>query len=648
MAKIFLSYSRQDASKAQRLAEWLQLEGHEVWRDEDDIGGGASFSSEIDKALKDCDAVATLWSAASVQSAWVRDEAAYGRDAGKLLPLSLDGTAPPLGFREFQSIDLSKWRGKGQPPAAERIKKAIERIAGGARAAQTEVSVAPPRRIEWFGRTIAAAILLVAVIAVTGIMLWRYSPRDKGITIIVSASPASPDRATAADYANVAAADMAGFLPTRFAGARVVGPAEVGGDSRGYRVQIAADRHGQAADASLTLSDSDEQGILWSKSWNVPDMANFDLREQVSLAASKAALCLIDARGGANRIRQPALGLYIGACAGLADPNTSDAQLAGMLERVVKLAPDFPRAWAMLAVGRAILAEGQRQRTGKPDIAAVIKAQQAIVVARRLDPHNGLPYLAEWRLHSEDPLLGQHLLDKAVEIDPDEPILQARRSDALQAVGRMSDAIEAAHRATELDPLWSFPRARYIDALAYAGQFSRAKAEIADAHRKWPQNAEIDYADFSYQFRYGDPKLAEQLMPKVLDFGDAQLAPYRKLLDARVDRSPGKIDDAIESLREAEATDPRARNTELLALGLFGKVDDAYRLLGAPAFQPRLDVGILFRPEFRSLRADPRFIQVAARLGLVRYWRESGKWPDFCTSEQLRYDCKAEAAKYRT
>src|SRR5437870_5784699 len=113
-------------------------------------------------------------------------------------------------------------------------------------------------------------------------------------------------------------------------------------------------------------------------------------------------------------------------------------------------------------------------------------------MARKLDPHSGLPYLAEWRLASENPLLGVPLLDKAVAIDPDEPVLQARRSDALQAVGRMTDAVDAARRATELDPLWSFAREKYIDALTYAGQFSRAKAEIDDARRKWPINREID------------------------------------------------------------------------------------------------------------------------------------------------------------
>jgi len=36
---------------------------------------------------------------------------------------------------------------------------------------------------------------------------------------------------------------------------------------------------------------------------------------------------------------------------------------------------------------------------------------------------------------------------------------------------------------------------------------------------------------------------------------------------------------------------------------------------------------------------------LAARVGLVDYWRTSGHWPDFCFEPGLPYDCKAEAAK---
>jgi hypothetical protein len=48
---------------------------------------------------------------------------------------------------------------------------------------------------------------------------------------------------------------------------------------------------------------------------------------------------------------------------------------------------------------------------------------------------------------------------------------------------------------------------------------------------------------------------------------------------------------------------------------------------------------------FRALRRDRRFMALAARMGLVDYWRTSGHWPDFRAEPGLPYDCKAAAAR---
>ena len=53
----------------------------------------------------------------------------------------------------------------------------------------------------------------------------------------------------------------------------------------------------------------------------------------------------------------------------------------------------------------------------------------------------------------------------------------------------------------------------------------------------------------------------------------------------------------------------------------------------------------LFRPQMRSIRADPRFIGLAASLGLLAYWQKSGVWPEFCSDPRLPYDCQKEAAR---
>ena len=305
MAKLFLSYSRKDDGKARRFSEWLEREGHDVWRDEDDIGGGASFSAEIEKALKDCDAVLVLWSADSVQSMWVRDEAGYARDAGKLIPLSLDSTEPPLGFRQLQAIGLAQSKGHREPANADRIRRAIARIAQGPQPVRVEANGGRRSKLSaptplWAGAVVVVAAALVAI------FMWQRWSADEQIAITVLPSPASPDKAMAAEYANVAAGDMAAFLPRRFDRAMVIAPADATDSASGYKMLISTDPHGAGANATVTLSDRDGHTTLWSHNWSVPDVSGADLKAQVSASASKAALCLTDARRGTTRLTQPA------------------------------------------------------------------------------------------------------------------------------------------------------------------------------------------------------------------------------------------------------------------------------------------------------------------------------------------------------
>lgn len=128
-ATLFLSYARADRALAERLADALTLAGYTVWWDAL-IEGGAQFAASIRDALETADVVIVLWSKDSVDSDWVRDEAALGRDRHRLIPLTLDGTPPPLGFRQYQAIDLSHWRGKNGARELAAIDRAIATATG--------------------------------------------------------------------------------------------------------------------------------------------------------------------------------------------------------------------------------------------------------------------------------------------------------------------------------------------------------------------------------------------------------------------------------------------------------------------------------------------------------------------------------------
>jgi len=149
VAKVFLSYAREDVGAAKELADSIARAGHEVWWDRH-IQGGSRFTNEIDRALKDAEAVVVLWSEASVQSAWVQDEAAEGRDSGRLVPAALGSVKPPLGFRQFHTVSLGSWTGEGTPEGIDDLVAAIASTCGsaaGAGEADSPKAAEPKRKV---------------------------------------------------------------------------------------------------------------------------------------------------------------------------------------------------------------------------------------------------------------------------------------------------------------------------------------------------------------------------------------------------------------------------------------------------------------------------------------------------------------------
>lgn len=174
MAQVFLSYDRGDSGKAEAVALALENAGHAVWWDRH-IKGGRRFSEEIEQALSRADAVVVLWSAKSIESDWVRDEAATGRDKNRLVPTSLDGSAPPLGFRQFQTIDLSAMGKRRDEGALAVLLEAVDALADTDAASQRPRGAEQPR---FSRRVLLAGLGASAAVAVGGLTFW-VAVRDR-------------------------------------------------------------------------------------------------------------------------------------------------------------------------------------------------------------------------------------------------------------------------------------------------------------------------------------------------------------------------------------------------------------------------------------------------------------------------------------
>lgn len=127
MADIFVSYSHADLEAATEIGRALEAAGFSVWSDRRLIGG-VRYGLETERALEGARAVLVLWSKASERSMWVADEAAIGRDKGNLIPISLDGALPPIGFRQIQTIDFSAWKRTGDGSEIDALLAAIRRL----------------------------------------------------------------------------------------------------------------------------------------------------------------------------------------------------------------------------------------------------------------------------------------------------------------------------------------------------------------------------------------------------------------------------------------------------------------------------------------------------------------------------------------
>lgn len=129
MTTVFLSYSREDQSRARQLVAALEGGGCSVWWD-GLLSGGERFYKTTAAELARADVVVVIWSKVSIESHWVQDEATDGRDRGRLVPITIDGTMPPLGFRQFQVLDLSHWKGKADAPEIAQLTHSIHAMAG--------------------------------------------------------------------------------------------------------------------------------------------------------------------------------------------------------------------------------------------------------------------------------------------------------------------------------------------------------------------------------------------------------------------------------------------------------------------------------------------------------------------------------------
>jgi tetratricopeptide (TPR) repeat protein len=323
-------------------------------------------------------------------------------------------------------------------------------------------------------------------------------------------------------------------------------------------------------------------------------------------------------------------------------------QAIGLYQRVVQIAPQYADGWGRLGLAYGVLSHNRERPEA---LSYKAKAEAAGRHALELDPDSALGELA---LSAAVPLVGhwaerdRHMM-RALALRPHEDEVLTLVALFLQFVGRSIEAVPLYSRVKHR-PFTPADYNGFILALWSAGRLAELDQAISDATSLYPTQASIWFTRVDIATYSGQTSTVSALVE------DPQSRPTH--VDDRYANSRIRLARAIQSRDPAQAETIMARGKSIARLSAedaenvistataLGRLDDAFMLAEAyyfgrdftipdqdskgSSFSPeQRRTQFLFEPVTKPMRADPRFEPLVKELGLDRYWRESGRQPDY-------------------
>jgi TolB-like protein/Tfp pilus assembly protein PilF len=485
---VFLSYARADKAQAARLAKALQGAGLDVWWDTL-IEGGAEFAKTIEATLNTCDAVVVAWSQTSVSSDWVLDEAAKGRELHKLVPVSLDGSEPPMGFRRYHSIDLTGWKGDAGAAEIDAIVRGVAALPGRGSPPQVVAAVAPAATVTRPQAISRRRLLLgagaAAAAGIAGLVVWRKGlhlrllPASGNSVAVLpfenlggsaeqdyfAAGLAEEVRATLAR--NVGLLVMAQASSAKFRDSQDDATTIAGQLGVAYLLDGSVRRSGDLVRVTADLIDGGSGFSRWSQTFERRINDIFAVQSEIAstVAGALAATVASDAGPGGKAADLVAAGGTVNLAAfdaylrgralyDLAADEASEAAALAQFDAAIAADPAYAAAHAARARSLTTIANQYGEVTRRAGLydAAISAAERAIAIAPDLaDAHSTLGYtLFQGRL---DARAAREPFERSVQSGSGEATVLARYAQYSARTGRDREAVSAMARALRLDPL---------------------------------------------------------------------------------------------------------------------------------------------------------------------------------------------------
>lgn len=632
MATLFLSYAREDAGRVAQLAAALERQGHQVWWDRH-LTCGQEFADAIELALESADVVVACWTRHSVHSDWVRDEAAVGRDKGRLLPLSLDGSLPPLGFRQYHTIDLSSWNGRAKNSALDLLKPAIAGLMDGT----ARPGPAPPARMPGSKARLHPGKWLVgagaALLLLTGGTLLYPLLRDGADSIepkVAVGQFALASSGLPRQLAHLVGQEILAAFGAENA-VTVISPANrKAGKKAPFIMDGSVTRVGGTMRFNVSLKNQRSGVVLWSHAYE-QEGADAIAARQVAVGASQVVRCgLWGASSYKKQMSDEALSLYFKWCGEHWTGSTSETAELDAARRVTVAVPDFSFGWSALALAAVPLAASQSAESRQLRKEAEAAARQSMA----LDRQNPEGYMALAGLLPLDRYAEREaLLKQAINVRPTECGCERQAyGDFLASVGRMQEAVEQYERARDMRPLAPFSNVRFAQALYMVGRNEEADRVLATTLELWPDATSLRLLKIKsalWTRRYDDA--IQHLGSSDLPLTSTQ---RRALTEAFGALGSGDLASRAKAIAELESFARDPRYNDKVVVGLLAALGARHSALDAAAKLLRtrglFDAEVLFEPNLAAARTEPGYAQLVRNLGLIGYWRSARSLPDIC------------------
>jgi len=662
MAQLFISYSRTDRETIEKLSAVLEAVGHSVWWDRH-IRGGASFSKDIETQLEKADVVIVGWSSTANKSDWVKDEAVYARDKGKLIPICLTLCEAPMGFRQYQMLDFAKWKGD---PASEPVHDLLSAIAEISHSAAPERLAPAPKsffeRVKTEPTLMAGAVgTLVLVAALVAFLFTRMGGDEQLAAGVLEVPLTAPSEVSIAVlpfadmspegnqeyFADGLSEELLNVL-VRVDGLKVASRTSsfafkneilsIGEIAERLKVNHVLEGSVRKMDSRIRITaqliDARTDRHVWSQTYDRHLSDIFRIQDEIATAVVDA---LRDQLGMSQdeeiNIPDPiianltAYDAYLKARElYLMRGKANVAESMRLFEHAVEIDPKFARGWEGLA-GVYAIATSWGIYDKDYSAMALVAAERALTI----DPDLSAPYAViglTYRTHYPTPWVeSMDNLEKAIERDPKVTDPRLWLGMDYLAVGELRKAIEIFDGCLELDA--SAKLCRKYRSLSYLalGDFDTA---MIDANI----NAEDGYyRDFDAYLPFflerGDRLLAFTVSRTVNWWGDF---PHREFI-AAVENPENQPADRIEKFRKwGESKNVKISSVTNLMLTLR-----AYDEVTIGNFNN--DYEQIWLPQYAHYRKSPQFKRLANDLGITAYWRDVGFPPQCRALSEDDFEC---------